>query len=249
MKSILAGDDPAPLYHQVKTVILREIESGHWKPGERLPTENDLTTKFKVSKITVREALRELSDLGYIRREQGRGTFVQRPPLEQGPRDLTSFTEEMRRHGLPASSRVFVQGLVAAPADVATALRIPPGAEVFRLRRLRLADGEPMGLQTAFLPSALVPGIADVDFAGASLYDVLRGRYDLSPVRATETHTAVLVGPTEARLLEVPAGSPGMAARRVAYLAAARPLEFVQSIMRGDRYEVVLDLVNPVRTS
>src|SRR5512141_2265076 len=102
-------DAPVPLYHQVRTTLQREIEVGHWAPGEQLPTENDLIARFHVSKITVRQALRELADMGYIRREQGRGTFVQRPPLEEGPRELTSFTSEMRGHGLSARSEVLDQ--------------------------------------------------------------------------------------------------------------------------------------------
>lgn len=236
---------PIPLYHQLKSRVLREIEAGRWKPDDRLPTEDVLSEQFRVSKITVRNALRELSALGYIRREQGRGTFVQRPPLQQGPRALTSFTDEMRRHGMTAASRVLEYGPVPADAEVAAVLKLRRGEPVFRLRRLRLADGEPMGLQTAYIPEALVPGIADVDFSRTSLYEVLQERYALSPARARETHTAVLVGEAEARLLDQTPGAAAMAAERVAFLADGRPLEYVRSIMRGDRYKVVLDLFRP----
>ena len=106
----LSRDLPVPLYHQVKTSILRRIETGQWRPGDRLPSEDELAEGFKVSKITVRQALRELAQIGHIRREQGRGTFVQRPPLVEGPRKLTSFSEEMRRQGVQASSAVLEQG-------------------------------------------------------------------------------------------------------------------------------------------
>ncbi len=225
--------------------MLREIESGRWKPGDRIPTEDDLSAQFEVSKITVRNALRELAALGYIRREQGRGTFVQRPRLQEGPRALTSFSDEMRRHGMLAASQVLERGPVAAPAPIAEVLGIGPGDTLFRLRRLRLADNEPMGIQTAFIPLALVPGIGELDFAGASLYRVLQERFGLAPVRARETHTAVPLGAAEARWLRQPPGAPAMAAERIAFLADDRPLEYVQSIMRGDRYKVVLDLVRP----
>src|SRR5690349_13022306 len=145
-------DAPVPLYHQVKMAILREIEAGRWAPGQQMPTENALIARFHVSKITVRQALAELAQMGYVRREQGRGTFAQRPPLEEGPRELTSFTGEMRGHGMSASSKVLEHGIVDAPEDVAFALEIGVGEPVFRLRRLRFADDEPMGLQTAFIP-------------------------------------------------------------------------------------------------
>jgi GntR family transcriptional regulator, N-acetylglucosamine utilization regulator len=245
---ILRRNLPVPLYHQLKHVLQRDIEAGRWKPGEQLPTENDLIARFRVSKITVRQALRELSHLGYIRREQGRGTFVQRPPLEEGPRELTSFTDEMRQHGLSAKSQVLEQGVIPASPEVAARLEIAPAAPVFRLRRLRFADREPMGLQTAYVAMASVPGICDLSFADASLYEVFRSRYNLYPASAKETHVAVLVNHDEAGLLQTTPGSPGFAAERMTYLSDGKPLEFVKSIMRGDRYRIVLDLVRPPPT-
>ena len=126
---------------------------------------------------------------------------------------------------------------------MAAKLEIPPLAPVFRLRRLRFADGEPMGLQTAYVPLASVPGITDIAFTDASLYEVFRSRYALYPARAKETHVAVLVTNAEAPLLRTSAGSPAFAAERITYVADGRPLEYVKSIMRGDRYKIVLDLV------
>ena len=238
----LNRDLPIPLYHQLKTVILQEIESGRWKPDEQLPTEEQLSVRFHVSKITVRQALRELAHLGWVRREQGRGTFVQTLALEEGPRKLTSFTDEMRLHGFAAASQVLDKGVVAAPADVAGHLRIAVADEVFCLRRLRLADSVPMGVQTTYLPLALVRGIEEIRFEKQSLYDVLRTRFNLHPVNAKETLIAVALNNDEASLLRVAAGSPALAAERTTYLAHGVPFEYAQSIMRGDRYKVVLDL-------
>jgi GntR family transcriptional regulator len=219
---------PVPLYHQLKASILRDIEAGRWRAGDRLPTEDDL-------------------QMGYIRREQGRGTFVQGPPLEEGPRELKSFTSEMRAHGFLATSRVLEQTVVSAPSDVAASLQVPEGSAVFRLHRLRFADGEPMGLQTAYISMLLVPGIEDLSFADASLYEILGSRYSLFAASARESHQAVPVPEDVAALLRVPAGSPALAAERLAVLADGRPLEFVQSIMRGDRYKIVLDLTPSTR--
>jgi GntR family transcriptional regulator len=240
---ILNRDLPVPLYHQVKTRILREIEAGRWRPDEQLPTEDELADRFRVSKITVRQALRELAQLGYIRREQGRGTFVQRPPLVEGPRELTSFTEEMRRQGVLASSEILEQGTVAASADVASMLAIAEDEPVFRLKRLRLADGDPMGVQTAYIPAALVPGVNALSFSSESLYEVLGAHYNLYPSSAHETHFAFGVGADDAVLLRLPVGSPVMGAERVARLADGRALEYVRSVMRADRYKIVLDLI------
>lgn len=235
---------PIPLYQQLKALLLHEIGSGRWKPDQQLPTEEQFAARFHVSKITVRQALRELALLGWVRREQGRGTFVQSPALEEGPRKLTSFTDEMRDHGLAATSQVLEKGVIAAPADIAASLEIPVADPVFRLRRLRLADRLPMGIQTTCLPMAMVPGIDQIRFTDVSLYQVLREQYGLRPAAAKETLIAVVVSTEQAALLKVAPGSAALAAERLTYLPHARPFEYARSVMRGDRYKVVLDLTH-----
>jgi GntR family transcriptional regulator len=108
--------------------------------------------------------------------------------------------------------------------------------------RLRLANREPMGVQTAFIPLDLTPGIAKIKFGGASLYDVLQARFGLFTATARETYCVTLLKRDVAALLGVSARSPAMTAERVTFLADGRPLEYVQSIMRGDRYTVAIDL-------
>jgi GntR family transcriptional regulator len=148
----------------------------------------------------------------------------------------------MSLRGLKASSRVLRQRVIAAVPELAAKLGIPPGAPVFSLKRLRMAGGEPMGIQTAFLPAAFVPGIEKEDFSKASLYAVLNSRYGLKPVSAQEEHFAVNLKPGQANLLRVEAGAAALAAERLAYKGDGRPLELTSSIMRGDRYKIVLNL-------
>ncbi|MBI1896459.1 MAG: GntR family transcriptional regulator [Acidobacteria bacterium] len=243
MQTALDKRLPIPLYHQLKSVILNAIQSGDLKPDDQIPPESELAQTYGVSKITVRQALRELADLGYVRREQGRGTFVARTRLAQGPRDLTSFTEEMRRHGLAAASRVLEAGVMPADAALAERLGLRPGDDVFVLKRLRLADGEPMSIQTAHIPLELAPGLPEESLDDASLYEILQLHYGRQPSRAREAHSAVLIEAEDAELLGVPPGSPALAAERIAYLESGQPLEFVHSVVRGDRYKIVLDLV------
>jgi GntR family transcriptional regulator len=239
----LDKDLPAPLYHQLQAVLKAEIESRKWRADEQLPNETRIAERFGVSKITVRQALQNLAEQGYIRREHGRGTFVARRKFDEGPRELTSFTEEMRRHDLAAASRVLAQFVVEADALVSDALLLPIGAPVFVLKRVRLAGGEPMSVQTAHIPAALVPGLEIA--AEMSLYEVLQSRYHLYAARARETYYAAAATMPAAELLGIPAGAPGFSVERVSLLPNARPVEFVQSTVRGDRYTIVLDLVKP----
>ena len=102
----LSKDLPIPLYHQLKTLLLEQIRTGEMKPNDRLPAEDELAATHRVSKATVRQALNELAVAGVLRREQGRGTFVAEPKLAQGPREMTSFTDDMRSRGFHPASKV-----------------------------------------------------------------------------------------------------------------------------------------------
>jgi len=237
----LDKDLPVPLYHQLQELLRAEIEAAKWRPGEQLPSETKLAESYQVSKITLRQALENLAKLGYIRREHGRGTFVERRKFDEGPRDLTSFTEEMRRHERVASARVLSQRVVEADAQVADALGLPVNSRVFELKRLRLGSGEPMGVQTAYLPDAFVPGIRIDEHA--SLYEVLQRQYRLYAARARETYIAAAADAESAKLLGIPAGAPVFCVERITLLDNQKPFEFVQSTVRGDRYSIVLDLV------
>ncbi len=238
----LSKNLPIPLYHQLKTLLLEQIRAGEIKPNDRLPAEDELAAFHGVSKATVRQALNELAVAGVLRREQGRGTFVAEPKLAQGPREMTSFTDEMRSRGLHPTSKVLKQDIIKAEADIAEKLGVAEGNQVTRLKRLRLADGEPMGIQTAYLSLALAPQLAQEDFTDASLYAVIERKYGLWPARAQETYVAVLLDRAEAKLLKVAAASPALLAERVSYLTSGQALEVTYSIMRGDRYQIVLDL-------
>jgi len=243
MAGALDKDLPVPLYHQLQAVLKAEIESRKWRADEQLPNETKIAERFGVSKITVRQALQKLAEQGYIRREHGRGTFVARRKFDEGPRELTSFTEEMRRHDLTATSRILGQGVVEADARVADALLLPIHSPIFVLRRVRMAGGEPMSVQTAHIPAAFVPGLEVTE--DLSLYEVLQSRYHLYAARARETYFAAAAEPLTAELLGIPAGAPVFSVERVTLLPNERPFEFVQSVVRGDRYTIVLDLVKP----
>jgi len=232
---------PVPLYHQLEAVLKAEIESGRWQPGEQIPTESQLVENFGVSKITVRQALQGLVDVGYIRREHGRGTFVSKRKFDEGPRELTSFSEEMKGHSLQASSRILAQADALAEGRVAEALGIPVKSPIVMLKRLRLANGEPLTVQTAHLPAALVPGLELSEFE--SLYDVLQSRYHLYAARAKETYVAATADDSVTKLLGIRKGAPVFRVERVTFLPNDRPFEFVQSTIRGDRYSIVLDLI------
>jgi GntR family transcriptional regulator, N-acetylglucosamine utilization regulator len=228
---------PEPLWHQVEQAIRQRIESGEWPPGDRIPAEDRLCELLGVSRITVRHAIRNLEESGLLRREHGRGTFVRSATVVAGTRDLTSFTDEMLRLGLVAGSKVLEAVEVPALADVAAALAIGEGAQVVRIRRLRMGGNAPIGLQTAHIPVARVPGFLDAGPLEGSLYRLLKARYRITPEEAHEVYRVTLVDDYHAQLLDVPVGSPAFVIERVS-ADAFGPFEFTVSLMRGDLYAI-----------
>jgi GntR family transcriptional regulator len=234
-----------PLYHQLRVILEQRIQQGHWKPNDRLPTEDEICEQFKVSKATVRQALQELASAGFVRREQGRGTFVADNKIQFGPKILSSFTDEMRDTGMKAGSRVLEKALIPASIEVAAKLDVPVGSLLFMLTRLRLAADEPMGIQTAYVPNELAPGLSDIDFTTASLYETLQQKYGLMADHATQLHFATIADAGQAQLLGIAPGAPLVGGERLTYLRGGRPLELTHSAMRGDRYQIQLKLVRP----
>jgi len=229
------------LYYQIANLLREQIASGQLRPGDRLPSEDELCELFQVSRTTVRAALDVLVSAGLVRREQGRGTYVEESRLEQASERLCGFTEEMRQRGLRPETKVLKVQKEAADEFLAKKLNLTPGAAVIRIERLRLADGEPMGIQKAFLPFSLCPSLLDDDLS-QSLYELLEKKYNIIPCKAEDTYYVGKVSPQEAKLLRVPAGAAAFVVERVTLDSNGEPIEYVRSIMRGDRYRISLKL-------
>lgn len=228
---------PEPLWHQAEQAIRAMIVSGEWAAGAQIPNEERLCAMLGVSRITVRHALRNLEDSGLLSREHGRGTFVRSATVVAGVRGLTSFSQEMANLGLEVGSRVLDIRVAPADADTAAALEMEEGVPVVQLRRLRLGNGLPIGIQTAHLPESRVPDFLDTAAELRSLYDTLKRRYGIAPIEAREVYRIGAVREEEADLLQLPAGSPAFVVERVTFDGRG-PFEFTVSTMRGDRYEI-----------
>lgn len=228
---------PEPLWHQAELAMRELIERGDWAAGSQIPNEDRLCELLGISRITVRHALRNLEDAGFLRREHGRGTFVRSATLVAGARGLTSFTEEMRMMALSAGTRLLAAHRVTANAAMAEALEISLGDPVVQLRRLRLGNDMPIGIQTTHLPEARVPGLLEDAANVQSLYAWLRERCSIAPTQAKEIYRVGIVSLTDAELMQQPAGTPAFEVERIAYDARG-PFEYALSTMRADRYEI-----------
>lgn len=239
-----------PKYHQLKQILREKIDAGDWAPGELLPSEHELCRQYGVSRTTVRQTMAALVSEGLVTREQGRGTFVARPKLEQPLVGFYSFTEEILKMGLRPRSQVLKAGVTPATKAVSKRLVIPEGEEVVFLTRLRLASEEPIMFETSYLPHRRCPGLADRDFSARPLYDILREDYGLTLSRAREEFQPALADDYEARWLRVDTGAPVLLLERLTFAALPEggdfPLEFCRSVVRGDRCRFYVEL--PKRT-
>lgn len=241
MRSVDRGevekDSSVPIYSQVERMVLDMISGGTLAPGQRAPSERKLADQLGISRMTVRVALANLSSDGYLYSVPGKGTFVSNPKMRQDLLELTSFTQDMKRRGLKPGARLLDSGVVEeAPAGAYRGLGLSEGEELVRFHRLRTADGEPMCLETSYLPGASFSWLLKEDFYSGSLYQTLEDR-GVDLVRAEENLEATLVRENEAGLLTVPVGSPGLLIERVTYTEHDRPVEYVKSLYRGDRYQ------------
>ncbi len=210
--------------------------------GQAIPSERRLSEELSVSRLTLRAALDELVREGYLTRRHGSGTYVSRPKIAQ-PLTLTSFSEDMRRRGMVPGSRTLELTVVSAGARLGRRLQLSPEANVVRVKRLRLADGEPMALEVLYVPADLVPGLGSADLEDRSFYELLAERYNVVIAAGTQTIEPTVTNEEESEALGVPLHSPAFLFERTTFTAAGKPIEFVRSFYRGDRYQLVTELL------
>lgn len=227
---------PIPLYYQVKESLLEKIKSNQFKVGDLIPSESELQEEYNVSRITIRRAIQELVQEGHLYTRQGRGTFVSRPKVSQELNLITSWAETMAAMGMRPETKRIEYFVEPAPVNIARLLNIPIGDKVYRIERLRYADGEPTCIMTNYLSPAVVPGLLDKGLKSESLYETLEKHYSIVLSRAEETVEAKAAKASEAELLNIKRGAPLLYATRVTYDITDRPVEVVISITRADRY-------------
>ena len=231
-----------PLYQQLYEILRDEILRGDWQPGDMIPPEPELIERYQVSRTTVRQVLDMLVNEDLIYRQQGRGTFVAHPTLEQTLVRIVSFTDDMRQRGFKPETEVLSSGLVPAPADVAERLGVRPGEELTRLERLRLADGEPMSVEESLLIHRYCPGVLNGDYASNPLREVLEQDYGIHWTHAKQVIRAIPAPRRLARLLSIPRHSALLYIERVSYSQENTPVEFLRIHYRGDRYALHSEL-------
>ena len=191
--------------------------------------------RFGVSRMTIRQAMDSLESDGLIYRIQGSGTFVSgRTTIRKSAR-LSSFTEDMRERGHVPASRTISKEITLADSLVAGDLGLPLDAVVFRLKRLRMADGSPIAVEETYFNNDLVDGLIHDDVSG-SLHELLAEKYGIEIDSADQSVSAIKLSDTDARLLGEAPGAPGLMVCSVLRNRRGVPVEKATTIYRADRY-------------
>jgi GntR family transcriptional regulator len=193
--------------------------------------------------MTVRQALDAMTHDRLLYSRAGRGTFVSdRKIIEQPLQHLTSFTQDILARGMRPSSRVLDGRIVHASFEMARLFGLAPTVEIVRLTRLRLADDEPLAIETVHIPARYVPGLLDRDLAAESLYTILNRDFGLSLIGARQTIEAATPTPEEMGSLAMDAPLPVLKISRLTVDASDRVVEYVRAVYRGDRYHLTVEL-------
>ena len=241
MYKTLSRDSAVPLYQQIKQKLLEDIQSGVLEPNTRLPSERQLVEQFGVSRITVRQALSELVQEGYLYTQPAKGFFVAEQPQPYELNVLLSFTAVARERGLTPGSRVVEASVIPASQALARQLLVPLGAEVVSLVRLRLINDVPVRVEHVWLPHERCPGILKHDLSAGSLYAVLHDEYGLVLTHAHTTIRARLASAQEREWLGLADPDAVVTVDQLTYAQDGRPAELSLMVIHPRRYPLSLN--------
>lgn len=229
--------NPLPLWAQLEAELRRRLDEGEFDDG--FPTDAQLVNRYKVSRHTVREAIRHLNSTGVLRRERGRGTVVNRSEFEQPLGGLYSLFASIEAAGVEQTSIVLALDRVT-DAEAASHLGLKADAELFYLERIRCAGQAPLAVDRAWMPIELAEPLLDADFTHTALYDELERVGSSRPNRGWERLTPILPSFADRERLELKRNDAAFFLERLGQ-HDDQVIEWRTTTIRGDRYRFVAD--------
>ncbi|WP_143318027.1 GntR family transcriptional regulator [Clostridium sp. HBUAS56017] len=231
-----------PLYVQLMNILIEKIQN-EMEEHDKLDSEREICKKYGVSRTTVREALDELEKNKYIYKVQGKGNFISPRVVEQDLIKVSSFTEEMKKHGKKPTSKLLNFEIIEASNEISTKLKIEKNELVFKISRIRIADDIPMIYETTYLPYERFEELTKEMIEKFSLYELLKNTFNVNITSAEEVIESVLINKLESIYLKIPQGQAGLKFERIAYEQKGI-IEYTITIARGDKYRYRVCLTN-----
>ncbi|MBU2953593.1 GntR family transcriptional regulator [Marinobacter sp. F3R08] len=233
---LIAGHSPLPLYVQIRDSLRRQILDGHYEVHERLPSENEMMNSFGVSRITIRQALRDLHNEGLVFSAQGKGTFVSKPKAVQNVQRLEGFGEAMAAQGYEASARVISIQQMKAPKAVAASLDLQPGDEAVEVKRVRYLNRSPVCIENSYFPMDVGRQMFSLDLSG-DIFPMLENLFGISLGGADISLDSILADDEAQQYLNLKAGEPILRVERLTHNRDGRPIDFEYLCYRGDSFK------------
>jgi GntR family transcriptional regulator len=225
-----------PAYFQLASILHREIMSGDLRPGDRVPSENELSEQYDLSRMTTRKAITLLAEKGVVRREKGKGTYVNPPRVEGGLFLIPDFHDEMKMQGLSPDVKLLGVKLLPAGKQVAAKLGLRKGEKLIYLERILEGGGEPLVLDRKYLLLDRSQPLLESELGHGSTEDLFSGNPEMAPVRADLKLTATNLTKREAQLLGGAKGAPAFCIEQLIFAANERKVIWGWLIYRGDRF-------------
>lgn len=236
-------DKSIPLYYQLENILRGQIRSGDYKPGQALPTEDQLTKSYGVSRITVRRALSVLEQDGLILKKTGRGSYVSNKIEMLEPMKLSGTIDDIIGMGIKTKVKTLGFDIIASTPHVAEKLAVEPGTPVYRIERLRFVVRHPFSHTLTYIPYDLGIKISKKELQESPLLNLLEAKYNLKITHGSQTIDATLADGRIASLLQVSACAPLLRIKRVVYDVTKRPIEYITILYRSDLYNYTVELV------
>lgn len=238
---LLNVNTPIPLYFQLQEILRDKIENGQWKPGEHLPSEEELCEEYKVSRITVRNALGRLELEGFINRSPGKGTIAAFPKVSELILiSLTGSYASLNSGGRRISTKVISAEVVEPTMRVQKVLHLKEKDKVSKIIRIRNLDDEPLFWTKGYVPYNLCPTFVNSDFEHHSFYEILEQDFGIIPHHSVRTIETELATSRDIDYLDIKSGTPLNVVTSVCYIKDGTPMEFSSSFFRGDRTKFIV---------
>lgn len=227
---------PIPLYFQLKELLLREIEAGNYPVGATIPTEMEISEQLAISRTTVRQAITELVQEGWLYRVKSKGTFVAQPKIQQDfIQRLEKYDEQIIRSGKTPATELLECKVIKATDNIAASLQLTVKDKVIFIHRRRFADEEPIVTIKTYIPYDLCNFILDYDLSKNSLYDTLSQKEETHIYYVKRLVEAVAATREDSQHLNIKTGKPIQSFVSTGYNSSDRPIEYSLARYRGDR--------------
>jgi GntR family transcriptional regulator len=229
-------------YIQIYKVLRERIETKIYPANSLMPSENELCEEFKVTRLTVRNALKKLKEEGCIYTEKGKGSFVKSRQIEQSLFKFYSFGRDYVQKGFDTETLVVSSEITNVEGRISELLELEGDDKVYKIVRLRKLDNTPALIETSFVPESLAPGIINYNLEELSIYDLLEKEYGFNISKAKEYLNPAITDNYQSKLLQIKKNTPVFVTERVSFKGEKKPVEVRVSVIRSDVFKFFVEL-------